>query len=47
MRTFLNDIKIKTFNMELSAKYEPQEIEKKWYDYWTEHKFFHSEPDNR
>ncbi len=33
--------------MELSAKYEPQEIEKKWYDYWTEHKFFHSEPDNR
>ncbi|MBO7134678.1 MAG: valine--tRNA ligase [Bacteroidales bacterium] len=33
--------------MELSAKYEPQEIEKKWYDYWTEHKFFHSEPDGR
>ncbi|MBO7480914.1 MAG: valine--tRNA ligase [Bacteroidales bacterium] len=33
--------------MELSAKYEPQEIEKKWYDYWTEHKFFHSEPDDR
>ena len=33
--------------MELSTKYEPQEIEKKWYDYWTEHKFFHSEPDGR
>ncbi len=33
--------------MELSAKYEPQEIEKKWYDYWMEHKLFHSEPDGR
>ncbi len=33
--------------MELSAKYDPKEIEKKWYDYWTEHKMFHSEPDGR
>lgn len=28
---------------ELSTKYEAQEIEKKWYQYWLEKKFFHSE----
>ncbi|MCF0207508.1 MAG: valine--tRNA ligase, partial [Bacteroidales bacterium] len=33
--------------MELSAKYEPQEIEKKWYEYWVKNNFFHSTPDNR
>ena len=33
--------------MELSAKYNPSVTEDKWYAYWLEHKFFHSEPDER
>ena len=33
--------------MELSAKYNPSEVEDKWYAYWLENKFFHSEPDAR
>ena len=33
--------------MELSAKYNPAEVEDKWYSYWLENKFFHSEPDAR
>ncbi|MBR1928202.1 MAG: valine--tRNA ligase [Paludibacteraceae bacterium] len=31
----------------MDAKYNPQQIENKWYEYWLEHKFFHSEPDSR
>ena len=33
--------------MEISAKYDPSQTEDKWYQYWLEHKFFHSEPDRR
>ncbi len=33
--------------MELSAKYNPAEVEDKWYSYWLKNKFFHSEPDER
>ena len=33
--------------MKLADKYTPQEIESKWYDYWTKHNMFHSEPDER
>ena len=33
--------------MELSAKYDPSQVEDKWYAYWLENKFFHSEPDSR
>ncbi len=33
--------------MNLSSKYNPREVEKKWYDYWMEHRYFHSEPDER
>lgn len=33
--------------MELASKYNPSEIEDKWYQYWLEHNIFHSEPDNR
>jgi len=29
----------------LSTKYSPSEVEDKWYQYWMEHGFFHSEPD--
>ena len=33
--------------MELNAKYNPSEVEQKWYDYWMRNRCFHSEPDNR
>ena len=33
--------------MELSAKYNPSEVEDKWYAYWLKNRCFHSEPDNR
>ena len=33
--------------MELEAKYNPTNVEDKWYAYWLDHKFFHSEPDGR
>ena len=32
---------------ELSAKYNPAEVEDKWYAYWLKNRFFHSEPDER
>ena len=32
---------------ELSSKYEPHQIEDKWYACWLDHDFFHSEPDRR
>ncbi|HQL70717.1 MAG TPA: class I tRNA ligase family protein, partial [Bacteroidales bacterium] len=31
----------------IASKYNPAEIEDKWYQYWMEHGFFHSEPDGR
>lgn len=33
--------------MELSTRYNPQEIEGKWYDHWMEKNYFHSVPDER
>ncbi|NMM48588.1 valine--tRNA ligase [Marinigracilibium pacificum] len=30
--------------MSISAKYNPAEIEDKWYKYWMDNKFFHSKP---
>lgn len=32
---------------ELATKYNPAEVEDKWYDYWMEHKLFSSRPDAR
>ena len=32
--------------MDISANYNPKEAEEKWYSYWMEHRFFHSEPDS-
>lgn len=32
---------------ELAPKYSPAEVEQKWYEYWMEHRLFHSEPDDR
>ena len=33
--------------MELASKYNPEEVEGKWYQYWTEHHLFSSKPDGR
>lgn len=33
--------------MATSAKYNPSEIESKWYSFWMKNRLFHSEPDNR
>jgi len=33
--------------MSLSTKYNPAEVEDKWYQYWMEKRFFHSKPDPR
>ena len=33
--------------MELASKYNPREIEEKWYQFWLDKKLFHSEPDHR
>ena len=33
--------------MELATKYNPQEVEGKWYKYWLDHKLFASKPDGR
>ena len=32
---------------ELATKYNPAEVEDKWYAYWMKHKLFHSVPDSR
>ncbi len=32
---------------ELATKYDPSQVEGKWYDYWMKHRLFHSEPDDR
>lgn len=33
--------------MQISEKYNPQETEQKWYSYWLENKYFHSEPNEK
>lgn len=33
--------------MELASKYNPAEVEEKWYQYWLDHKMFSSKPDGR
>lgn len=34
-------------NMELASKYNPSEVEAKWYQYWLDHHLFSSKPDDR
>jgi valyl-tRNA synthetase len=34
-------------NRQLSAKYDPAEVEDKWYAWWLDHKCFHSEPNEK
>ena len=33
--------------MEIASKYNPAEVEDKWYEYWMKNNLFHSEPDSR
>jgi valyl-tRNA synthetase len=33
--------------MEIPSKYNPVELEDKWYKYWMDNKYFHSTPDER
>ena len=33
--------------MEIASKYEPQQVESKWYQYWVDHQLFSSRPDGR
>ena len=42
--TFAVQFKI---DMEIASKYNPIEVEDKWYEYWLKNGFFHSVPDNR
>jgi len=34
-------------HMEIASKYNPAEVENKWYQYWMDNRLFHSEPDER
>ncbi len=33
--------------MEIPSKYEPHRVERQWYDYWIQHNYFNSVPDDR
>lgn len=33
--------------MQISEKYNPKETEQKWYNFWLENKYFHSEPNDK
>ncbi len=33
--------------MDIPSKYNPREVENKWYRHWMEKRYFHSEPDER
>lgn len=33
--------------MEIPSKYEPHRVERQWYDYWIQHNYFNSIPDDR
>ncbi len=33
--------------MNIPVKYSPIEVEKKWYDYWMKHNYFHSTPNDK
>jgi valyl-tRNA synthetase len=37
----------KSNTMDIAPKYDPTQIEDKWYASWLQKKYFHSEPDNR
>ena len=38
---------INAAHMSIPSKFTPSAVEQKWYDYWTQHNYFHSTPDAR
>jgi len=34
-------------NMQIPSKYDSQKVEQQWYDYWMQHEYFSSTPDDR
>ena len=48
LRNFARKLRIKaTSTMELQTKYNPAEVETKWYEYWEQQGLFASKPDGR
>ena len=39
--------KLLKIGMEIASKYDPKEVEGKWYQYWLDNKLFSSKPDGR
>ncbi|MGK7370464.1 MAG: class I tRNA ligase family protein, partial [Candidatus Halalkalibacterium sp. M3_1C_030] len=36
-----------TTSQDIPKQYEPNAVEEKWYSFWEDNGFFHSEPDER
>ncbi|KAG1650579.1 Valine--tRNA ligase [Nymphon striatum] len=48
LQQILQIVRQKPFQkMDIPSKYEPQNVENHWYDYWMKHNYFHSTPDER
>ena len=47
MRGRITSKETKQYMKELAAKYSAAQVEDKWYQYWLEHKCFHSEPNEK
>jgi len=47
MPTFANYISKIRPKMSIPSKYSAKDVENKWYSYWMEHNYFHSEVDDR
>lgn len=47
MATFANLYSKIRPNMKIPSKYNASDVENKWYSYWMEYGYFHSEPDER
>ncbi|ACU08706.1 Valyl-tRNA synthetase [Flavobacteriaceae bacterium 3519-10] len=43
----MQQFRLTTDFMQLSDKYNPTETEQKWYSYWLENNYFHSEPNEK
>jgi len=43
----MSESRIPTSQTDLPKQYNPVEVEQKWYHYWEENRYFHSEPDDR
>lgn len=43
LRLYTNIIKYEKVNMSLDSKYDPKQVEEKWYAYWLEKNYFHAD----